>query len=43
MLVNADIRPKELNVNQFSGIRPTLLGNIVRTMAMAKIIMFCFN
>ena len=25
MLVYADIRPKELNVNQFSGIRPTLL------------------
>ena len=25
MLMYADIRPKELNVNQFSGIRPTLL------------------
>ena len=25
MLVYADIRPKELNVNQFSWIRPTLL------------------
>ena len=43
MLVYADIRPKELNDNQFSGIRPTLLGYIVRIMAMAKIIMFYFN
>ena len=43
MLVYADIRPKELNVNQFSGIRTTLLRYIVRVMAVAKIIMFCFN
>ena len=45
MLVYADIMPKELNVNQFSGIQAYLARVYCEDnrLTMAKIILFCFN